>query len=142
MKEALNIKPRQLTRVGSRETCVPAPTDTDQDWLALVHLMDFQPLADHLLATGWQVGGSLIDPQQSTLPDAEVFSSFKREDQNLLVTVSEEFHKRFLAASSFAARMNLLHKPDRIALFQAVLYANIGNPRFSHMPDVDLDIPY
>jgi len=137
----LPITPLQVTRVGSRATCDPAPLDTDEDWLMLIRAEDFGLLVDSLLAEGWEVGGSLIAPDDSSLPAEERFSSFRRDDQNLLITASEQFHRRFLAASAFAKRMNLLSKSDRIALFQTVLYGNSCNAAFDHLPGVFADFP-
>lgn len=40
--------------------------------------------------------------------------------------VLHDIYDRFIAATAVAKRLNLLDKADRIALFQAVLYANGG----------------
>lgn len=113
-----------ITAVGSRVTCDPAPTDTDQDWLLYVEAKDYRPLLGFLLASKWEPGGSLVPVDESYRPPNERFNSFKLGVDNAIVTDSMEFHKRFLAASSIAKRLNLLEKADRIALFQAVLYGN------------------
>jgi hypothetical protein len=52
-----------------------------------------------------------------------VFNSWRGPNaQNLIVTDDLEWHRRFVAATSIAKRLNLMAKADRIALFQAVLY--------------------
>lgn len=77
--------------------------------------------------TGGRWGGSL-GFDESPLPADEKFSSYVKNNdgtpENLIITSSQVFHQRFLAASSVAKRLNLLEKSDRIALFQAVLYGN------------------
>lgn len=132
---------KSITAVGSRVTCAPPPMDTDQDWLVLVDEKDFDQFAAFLSDHLWQVGGSLIPNDENYLPAEVRFNSFTLGDANLIVTASKTFHDRFLAASSIAKRFNLLVKADRIALFQAVLYAkscDAGEP----MPDADPDLPF
>lgn len=116
-----------ITPVGSRVTCDPAPTNTDRDWLVLVDRLTENELWKYLSEDGWELGGSLPDDENNTLP-SDRFMSFTKGIENIIVTNSEEFHRKFLAATSVAKRLNLLDKDDRIALFQAVLYANSENP--------------
>jgi hypothetical protein len=116
------------TPVGSRVTCSPAPTDTDRDWLVLVPAKDWEPFADGMVAAGWAIGGSTIPNGVNELPEEARFNSFVKGEDNVIATCSDVFHKRFLAATCVATRLNLLDKPDRIALFQAVLYGNYAGP--------------
>lgn len=110
--------------VGSRVTCDPAPTGTDRDWLVLVDEEKWVEFCDGLLIDGWFVGGSeIMDAENSQPPDMQ-FRSFMLGEENIIATKSEIFFRRFAAATSVAKRLNLLDKNDRIALFQAVLYAN------------------
>lgn len=95
--------------VGSRITCSPAPTDTDEDWLYLVR----SPMPDSLL------GFALEGDQQYPV---ENFRSFRKDNVNYILTDSEEFFEKFMVATRLATRLNLMVKADRIALFQAVLY--------------------
>lgn len=127
-----------ITPVGSRVTCKPAPTDTDQDWLVFVREEKFDALAQKLLGESWEVGGSLIPNDENHLSKHERFNSFTFGIDNLIVTCSEDFHMRFLAASSVAKRLNLLAKDDRIALFQAVLYGNSCDHLFTHYIPLEL----
>lgn len=103
--------------VGSRVTCSPPPLDTDEDFLALVK--DDDEAWAELLSMGFETG---TDRDYDGM--ASNFISFKRGQTNVIVTEDEEWFKRFMAASHVAKRLNLLKKADRIALFQAVLYAN------------------
>ena len=111
--------------VGSRVTCNPAPTDTDEDWLVLCcdhkALKFFDETVD---AAGFKLGGSLIDDNVNTVPLEDRFHAFRLDDVNITFTTSQKFADRFIAATSVAKRLNLMDKSDRIALFQAVLYGN------------------
>ena len=127
--------PTKVTAVGSRVTCNPPPETTDRDWLVLVDLNKFDFFAAELLADGWEVGGSMVPTDDNYLPESQRFNSFTKTidgtPENLIVTSSVDFHRRFLAASAVAKRLNLMHKPDRVALFQAVLYGATTDDAFS-----------
>ena len=107
----------QYTPVGSRVTCNPPPTDTDEDYLALVSSEEeaFERLEALGFITTTDLGYEGIQSD---------FSSFKLGKLNIIVTESAEFNRRFLAASYVAKSLNLLKKVDRIMVFQAVLYGN------------------
>jgi len=107
--------------VGSRVTCVPPPTDTDEDWLLL---LGKENVAWALLDQGWEHDGSRVDDGLNENGPDGTFHSYSSNGVNVIATASEEFYRRFMAASSIAKRLNLLVKSDRIALFQAVLYGN------------------
>lgn len=113
-----------LVAVGSRVTCSPPPEGTDQDWLAMIPPAKWDAFALHMIGDGgWTVGGSLIPNDANYLPSEQRFNSFTLGEDNVIATSDEQFFSRFMAASSVAKRLNLLDKADRIALFQAVLYA-------------------
>jgi len=76
------------------------------------------------LSTGYTVGGSLVLDSRSPLRADDRFSSYEKGNINLIVTEDYGFYNKFIAATSVAKRLNLLEKDDRVALFQAVLYAN------------------
>lgn len=109
------VEARWACPVGSRVTCNPAPQDTDEDWLCLVHA---DP-AERLIEAGFSQDGS---PQFYTGNDNGGFRSWRRGDLNIVTTQDEAFARKFLAATELARRFNLMAKGDRIALFQAVLY--------------------
>ena len=120
----LGTMPTSITPVGSRVTCDPAPTDTDRDWLVLVPPEKFAAFQTFLIDAGWSQGGSdTPDESNETEPD-DRFQSYTLGVENVIATCSEQFHRRFLAATSVAKLLNLQDKSHRIALFQAVLYAN------------------
>lgn len=106
--------------VGSRITCDPAPTDTDEDFLVVVRKRNPGAMA----AAGFELdtGGSHYEPSEGQ------FNSWRKGSLNLIVTDDRKFARRFLAASAVAQRLNLLNKADRIALFQAVLYGATDAP--------------
>ena len=111
---------RSYAYVGSRVTCDPPPIDTDIDILVLTnnHII-FLQTAEKI---GYELDGSGVGDRFG-LEEIRFFS-IKYNDVNLIVTPHEDFFKRFIAASTVAKRLNLKHKSDRVALFQAVLYHN------------------
>ncbi len=106
-----------VERVGSRVTCSPAPTDTDEDFLCLVPEKDGG--LEALSAHGFKQDGQ---PEFYTGNDNGGFRSFRKDDVNVITTNDRDFFMLFLTATHLAKRFNLLKKADRIALFQAVLY--------------------
>jgi hypothetical protein len=108
--------------VGSRITCSPPPTSTDQDVLVLVKPEAIDELWEELFQIGFELDGS--DPGDVTLESDNEFQSFSHGELNLIITASETFYSRFMAATSVAKHLNLMDKCDRVALFQAVLYGN------------------
>lgn len=104
---------------GSRIICNPPPKDTDYDILVLVKDVDQFKVAAAL--SDWRNNTSEKKDEYQDAPD---FTSFRKGELNLIVTSDQGFYERFDAATHVAKRLNLLKKPDRIALFQAVLYAN------------------
>ena len=112
----------EVTLVGSRVTCDPAPTDTDQDVLCLVDLDKWPDLIEELTWDGFTFDGN--EAYANALEGGCGFRSYRNGEINLILTTDAEFHRRFIAATSVAKHLNLLNKADRIALFQAVLYGN------------------
>lgn len=115
---------QRVEHVGSRVTCNPAPTDTDDDYLVLVNIEQHLTLDTVLFRKNWILGGSQLPDEINHTPPDGKFKSYTLGRLNLIITESPEFFRRFMAATSVAKRLNLLDKPDRIALFQAVLYGN------------------
>lgn len=115
---------------GSRVTCNPAPTDTDQDVIVLVEAIaatsaskcSVKPRKEYsevvaapLYEAGFVVGGSARSDDD--------FESWTKGDINLILTADPAFYDKFVAATTVARRLNLLDKEDRKALFRAVLYS-------------------
>lgn len=135
MNAALSLLPEGIpglvnaTLVGSRVTCRPAPTDTDQDVLVLVSAYKRDEALQHLADCSFDHDGSDVSDSVNYDPNSP-FKSYSLGEVNLIVTWSEDFHRRFLAATSVAKKLNLLRKEDRVDLFQAVLYGNACAEQF------------
>jgi hypothetical protein len=112
---------KRIERVGSRVTCEPPIMTTDIDLLVLCD--SFEDVGAFLAGNGFELGGSHpVDPNYAD--SAFRFESYSNGEYNYIITRSEDFFNRFMAATSVAKRLNLRMKSDRIALFQAVLYGN------------------
>lgn len=107
--------------VGSRVTCNPPPTDTDEDYLVLVK--DKVAAIAGLLAIGFEFSG---DPAKNAeyMKMNETsqyrFTSLWMGSVNYIVTDSEFFFERFLTATHICKTLNLLNKADRVMVFEAV----------------------
>ena len=104
-----------FTPVGSRVTCDPAPTDTDEDYLVCGN----DSIGEYLKSIGFKAEGH---PKFYTGNNNGNFQSYRRDEINIIVTPDADFYDLFKSATELAKRFNLLEKSDRIALFQAVLY--------------------
>lgn len=104
--------PHQMT--GSRYICSPAPTDTDEDWIALDQ---WGRLRRALEAEGFRLNTD--EALYENLPD---FFAYRLGEFNVVVTEERAFYDRFVAATELAKVRNILGKPERIALFQSILY--------------------
>jgi hypothetical protein len=103
--------------VGSRVTCNPALTDTDDDYLILVPTPATGEVIYNLLCkNGWMPDG------EDHYAGLGQFVSFRRGDMNIIVTDSPDFYAKFELATHVAAALNIQRKRGRIMLFQAMLY--------------------
>ena len=127
-RDALGDTIKQVVPVGSRVTCDPPPTDTDEDFLVLIQKGKLTEFLAAVATANFEQGGSDIPDEANVVPRDDRFFAFRRDEVNLIATMSESFFRRFLAATHCAKRFNLLDKEDRIVLFQAVLYGNIREP--------------
>jgi hypothetical protein len=112
-----------VSACGSRVTCNPPPEDTDADYLVLVEPDEsrISKLVEHMSQNNWDWEGGM-HYQQVVASD---FMSWRKDQNNLIITSNVAFWKRHKLATAICTKLNLLNKPDRIALFQAVLYENI-----------------
>lgn len=118
-----------IAPTGSRYICNPAPMDTDEDWLILVHPDKFEDILSHICVSGYELGGSDIFAAEDTyVTEWEGFQSWKKGEINLIITTSKDFFDKFVKATEIAKEQNLLLKDDRIMLFQKILYNN--NPKY------------
>jgi len=104
----------KMEYVGSRITCNPAPTDTDEDVLLLTD--DLETLIGDCIEVGFTRDG---DTRASYPVD---FVSLRNGSMNFIVTDDEEFYKKFMLATHVCKSLNLMEKNNRITVFQAILY--------------------
>jgi hypothetical protein len=115
-------KMKLVVPVGSRVTCDPAPTDTDEDWL--VYTEDLATLLGDCVEYGFTNEGNYIDKESYSN-----FFSLRNGRHNLIVTNRKEFYDRFVLATHVCKTLNVLDKQDRIVVFQAILYGKeYGKP--------------
>lgn len=118
--------------VGSRVTCNPPPTDTDQDVLCLVETDDLDDFEDYLSDMGWMFEGE--DYAGAKKGD---FMSWRKEhdktEYNLIVTTQEKWFDSFMDATLSCKEKNLLTKKERIAEFDKFMPKVVVK---LNMPDV------
>ena len=100
--------------VGSRITCDPPPTDTDQDILVYVpDISQWMELWDVLEDLGWEWEGA----NYCALP----FDSWRKGEYNLILTRYEEWFNNFMTATAQCKKDNILDKAARVAVFDSIL---------------------
>ena len=110
-----------IVPVGSRVTCSPPPTDTDEDYLLLVADMD--DAVSRLIDVGFSTNMTpdqerdYIELQRAT---NSRFRSVRLGDLNYIVTESAFFFDRFLTATHICKTMNVMDKQHRILIFHGV----------------------
>jgi hypothetical protein len=108
---------------GSKYICNPPVEDTDEDWIVLVD--NLNTTYEHLDREGFVIGGSFwVDGKDGGNTNNNYWWSFKKDNLNLIVTDCETFFNDFVLATYVSKKLNLLSKPDRITVFQAILYGN------------------
>jgi len=115
---------------GSRVTCDPVPEASDIDFLVEVPRSDGTVSKIVLLLTSYGFEWEGSEHYQTMISDGFMSwrlssphpCSGKGDSINLIVTSNPNFAARHRCATSLCKRLNLLHKPDRIATFRAVLY--------------------
>lgn len=117
--EYLTASMTKWMHTGSRYICSPPPTDTDDDYIVL----DRDGLSGFLASEGFDLNTD--QELYDAMPD---FMAWRKGELNVVVALDQCFFDRFCAATELARSRNILAKPDRILLFQSVLYGNtIGN---------------
>ena len=111
-----------VSACGSRTTCVPPPTDTDEDFLVECTPLQLAAVLQVLEDAGYNqdVGEHIDDYDGDDL--GELFNSFRKGDTNYIVTWDAGFAERHRRATKLCKYLNLLDKKHRIAVFQVVLY--------------------
>jgi len=107
-------KVERIEYVGSRVTCSPPPTDTDEDVLLLTD--DLETLIGDCIEVGFTRDGD----HKASYPVG--FVSLRSGTMNFIVTDNEEFFEKFMLATHVCKSLNVMSKTDRICVFQAILY--------------------
>lgn len=128
--EFLNKIAISITPVGSRVTCNPPPTNTDEDYLVFVDYFKQADLNSLMELIGASYEGD--ENYRNTSDRESAFKSYRLGNINFIVTSETVFHERFLAASARAKELNLMLKSERVALFQTILYGvKYDRPEFN-----------
>jgi hypothetical protein len=99
---------------GSRVTCNPPVTGTDQDVLVRINRIYLGDVAKALYGDGWNLGGSGQADDD--------FESWTKGDINLILVWDLDFYARHACATALCRGLNLLAKGDRCVVFRAMLY--------------------
>lgn len=122
VKTFLNDIGAEVTACGSRVTCNPPPSETDEDWLVLVNQDRISGIISFLSSEGdWKWEGSSEHYQDLA---ANSFMSWRKGKVNLIITASKDFATRHKLATAHCKRDNVMGKQERIKIFQAYLYGN------------------
>jgi len=111
---------KEWHRTGSRFICDPAPTHTDDDYIVMATPANLNSILTVLKRAGFE-----INTDAELYKDLPEFWALRKGIFNVVVTGEHVFYERFVAATLLAKERNLLLKDDRIALFRAILYAEV-----------------
>jgi hypothetical protein len=117
-----------MVPVGSRRTCNPPPTDTDDDYLVLCN--DAKQAVRSLKELGFEPPENIAE--YVALHSCS-FTSLRFGELNFIVTDDVEWFDKFLTASYFAKKYNVMNKADRIELFDSVMRG--GSTSANYAPD-------
>ena len=129
LSRALKAVSAEIEMCGSRVTCNPAPTDTDEDYLVYIPIEHAEKGHQIIELAGWELEG---DDTYGTKM-ANEFNSYRFGDINLIVTHKYDFAEKHRQATAICKERNLLNKADRIAVFQEILYGKVASlllPKF------------
>ena len=108
----------QLT--GSRAIC-PRCVAGDSDHDYLVKVDDLTTAVSILEAKDFSSAGASLNDDGAIKPNVK-FVSLRRGNLNLIITSDAEFFSDFMLATRVATTLGLTYRPQRITLFQAILY--------------------
>lgn len=112
----LSSGPYVIVPVGSRRTCDPAPTDTDDDYLVLCQ--NKNETVRCLKDWGFEPPENI--EEYIELHKCE-FTSLRFGELNFIVTDNYKWFSKFLTASYFTKKYNVMDKKDRIEMFNAIM---------------------
>jgi len=110
-----------IVPVGSRVTCSPPPTDTDEDFLLLVE--DMEDSVRKLKDIGFDTGMTIQQEHEYVAlknTSGGRFKSLRLGDVNYIITQSAFFFDRFLTATHICKTLNVMDKKQRILIFSGV----------------------
>jgi len=104
----------------------------DDDWVLLIPEISQSEFTGRLIRDGFLVGGSFDPgiPSIYTRDEVSGFTSYRKDDLNLIVTSNPTFFYDFENATKLCKFLNLKEKKDRVAVFRAI--------RDGIWPEVDL----
>ena len=107
---------------GSRVICPVGTLGNGSDWDFVVLVPDLAYSILRLMADGFEDGPSMKSADlQHEVPQ---FASLKKEKLNLIVTSDKEFYDGFCLSTRVAMALGLTMRPQRVLVFQAILYGN------------------
>lgn len=106
---------------GSAVICNPPVLNSDKDFI--ICATNPRLLIEFLVKNNFEV--SLNNDGKYEFNPDDGITCLRRDEVNLVVTVSRDFYLKFVEATDLAKKLNLLEKSQRIALFQYVLYGNL-----------------
>ena len=119
LDNALNLV--AFSPTGSRFMCDPPVMDTDIDFVVLV--VDHDAASELLMADGWVKceGDSSDDEESSSYDELCEFSAYRKDNFNLIVCDDRAYYVKYCAATLLCAKLNLLNKAERCALFHTII---------------------
>jgi hypothetical protein len=143
--------------VGSRITCNPPPTDTDQDILCLVLPKHLHIFLEELEANKWkQCTGKKDETDDEpdikdfdtfkeysiaykewkeehntnygTLADGAAFASWRLGELNIILTQDEQWYDKFIEASECCKALNVMDKTERCRIFGTIVPKQLPEP--------------
>lgn len=105
-----------IVPVGSRRTCNPPPTNTDDDYLVLCS--DAKQAVRSLKELGFEPPENI---EEYVALHTCSFTSLRFGELNFIVTDDVRWFDKFLTASYFAKKYNVTDKKDRIELFDGIM---------------------
>lgn len=111
-----------IYQTGSSVICDPPVLDTDIDYI--VYTNEEIKLDTFLKCEGFTKSSS---EEEDYDMESEGFACYRRDNLNLIVTISSSWYNKWVLATRVAKALNLRNKADRVMLFKAFLYEEAPN---------------
>uniref|UniRef100_A0A6C0JWT4 Nucleotidyltransferase n=1 Tax=viral metagenome TaxID=1070528 RepID=A0A6C0JWT4_9ZZZZ len=109
-----------IYQTGSSVICDPPVLDTDIDYI--ICTPSFSAFDKFVVDAGFRYTSN---DEEGYVLQNNGFFCYRRDNLNLIVTESNDWYLKWVAATKLAKKLNLLQKKDRIILFQYILYGVI-----------------